>query len=228
MITGAVVQSLRSRPADVARARDRCDDGRVPRRKDQRARRDLFVAAARTRIVEQGLGPVRLRHIADEAGLSPGLVTYYFPELDELFREVYSDAVDRFYTQRRDMLEETDDVRTRLVTMVRSGLPSGPDDEICTLLNEFGTQVGRNPVVTALRQTLFERQVALYESILRTGAALGTFDLAASPRSIGCNLVALEDAYGHHVVSGVSVTREQAERHILDAASALTRCDLTA
>lgn len=170
--------------------------------------------------------PVRLRHIAEEAGLSPGLVTYYFPELEELFREVYTDAVDRFYTQRREMLEETGDVRERLVAMVRSGLPSGPDDEVCTLLNEFGTQVGRNPVVTALRKTLFERQVALYESILQTGVALGTFDLAASPRTVGCNLVALEDAYGHHVVSGVSVSRDEAERYILDAACALTRCDL--
>ena len=198
----------------------------MARRKDQRARRDHFIAAARRRIVDQGLAPVRLRHIADEAGLSPGLVTYYFPELDELFREVYSDAVDRFYTQRRQMIEETADPRARLVAMIGSGLPSGPDDEICALLSEFGPQVARSPVVKALRKTLYERQVNLYESILQTGAALGAFDLTSPALTIACNLVALEDAYGHHVIAQVAVTRDQAERFLLDYASAATRADL--
>lgn len=200
----------------------------MARRKDQQARREHFVAAARRRIVDQGLAPVRLRHIADEAGLSPGLVTYYFPELDELFREVYSDAVDRFYTQRRQMIEATDDPRSRLLAMIGSGLPSGPDDEICALLSEFGPQVARNPVVKVLRKTLYERQVTLYESILQSGAALGVFRLTAPPLTIASNLVALEDAYGHHIIAQVVVTREQAERFLLDFASAATGCDLTA
>jgi AcrR family transcriptional regulator len=199
----------------------------MARRKDQEARRDHFVAAARRRIVEQGLGPVRLRHIADEAGLSPGLVTYYFPELDELFREVYSDAADRFYIQRRHMIQQTDDPSSRLVAMIRSGLPTGPDDEICVLLSEFGPQVGRNPVVKVLRKSLYERQVTLYESILQTGEALGVFDLTAPAVTIANNLVALEDAYGHHIIAQVVVTREQAERFLIDFASSATRCDLT-
>nr|CAA9329309.1 MAG: hypothetical protein AVDCRST_MAG46-1329 [uncultured Nocardioidaceae bacterium] len=200
----------------------------MARRKDQQARREHFVAAARRRIVDQGLAPVRLRHIADEAGLSPGLVTYYYPELDELFREVYSDAVDRFYVQRRAMIEATGDPRSRLLAMIRSGLPTGPDDEICALLSEFGPQVGRNPVVKVLRKTLYERQVTLYESILHSGAALGVFSLTAPALTIASNLVALEDAYGHHIIAQVVVTRDQAERFLIDFASAATGCELAA
>ncbi|MGI8887431.1 MAG: hypothetical protein ACR2GB_00420, partial [Nocardioidaceae bacterium] len=143
-------------------------------------------------------------------------MTYYFPELDELFREVYSDAVDRFYTKRRQMIEETADPRSRLVAMICSGLPTGPDDEICALLSEFGPQVGRNPVVKVLRKTLYQRQVALYESILQTGEALGLFDLTAPAMTSASNLVALEDAYGHHIIAQVVVTREQAERFLID------------
>jgi AcrR family transcriptional regulator len=198
----------------------------MPRRKDQEARRAHFVSAARRRIVEQGLAPVRLRHIADEAGLSPGLVTYYFPELDDLFHEVYSDAVDRFYTERRRLIEESDDPRSRLLAMIRSGLPSGPDDEICALLSEFGPQVGRNPVVHALRKALFDRQVTLYQSILDTGVALGVFDLTSTALAIATNLVALEDAYGHHIIAQVAVSREDAERNLVGYASSATRCDL--
>lgn len=200
----------------------------MARRKDQRARRDHFIAAARRRILDQGLAPVRLRHIADEAGLSPGLVTYYFPELDELFREVYSDAVDRFYTKRREMIEQTADPRARLLAMLGSGLPTGPDDQICALLSEFGPQVGRNPVVNTLRKTLFERQVTLYESILHTGQALGVFELTGPALTIASNLVALEDAYGHHIIAEVAVTRAQAERFLVDYASTATHCDLGA
>ena len=200
----------------------------MSRHKDQQARRDHFVAAARRRIVQQGLAPVRLRHIADEAGLSPGLVTYYFPELDELFREVYSDAVDRFYTQRRKMVEHTSDPRLRLLAMIRSGLPTGPDDEICALLSEFGPQVSRNAVVKVLRKTLYERQVTLYESILDTGAALSAFRLKSAAHTIASNLVALEDAYSHHIIAAVAVSREQAEDYLVDFASSATDCDLSA
>lgn len=200
----------------------------MARPKNQQARRDHFVAAARRRIVEQGLAPVRLRHIADEAGLSPGLVSYYFPDLDDLFREVYSDAIDRFYTQRRQMIEHTSDPRTRLVAMTRSGLPTGPDDEICALLSEFGPQVARNPTVHALRKALFQRQVTLYESVLDAGSLLGAFVLTSPAHTIATNLVALEDAYAHHILSSVAVDRKQAERCLLDFASASTSCDLVA
>ena len=73
----------------------------MARKKDQQARRNDLIAATRRRIVDQGLAPVRIRHIAAEAGLSPGLVSYYFPDLEDLFRAVYRDAIDRFSTQRR-------------------------------------------------------------------------------------------------------------------------------
>lgn len=200
----------------------------MARPKNQQARRAHFVAAARRQIVEQGLAPVRLRHIADEAGLSPGLVTYYFPDLEDLFREVYADAVDRFYTQRREMIEQTSDPRTRLLAMIQSGLPTGPDDEICALLLEFGPQVARNPTVHTLRKSLFQRQVTLYESILDAGSLLGVFTLTSSAQTIATNLVALEDAYANHILSSVAVSREQAERCLLDFASSSTTCDLTA
>ncbi|MDT0276734.1 TetR/AcrR family transcriptional regulator [Blastococcus goldschmidtiae] len=198
----------------------------MARKKDQQARRDDLIAATRRRIVDQGLAPVRIRHIAAEAGLSPGLVSYYFPDLEDLFRAVYRDAIDRFSTQRREMVEHMADPRERLTALVRSGLPTGADDETCILLYEFHPQVVRNPAVTAQRALLYERQVNLYESVLEAGSAAGVFALQSPAVSVASNLVALEDAYGHHVVAGISIAREQAESHLLDYASTATGCDL--
>jgi AcrR family transcriptional regulator len=199
----------------------------VPRVKDQARRRRDFIEAARRRVVEQGLDPVRIRDVAEEAKLSPGLVSYYFADLDELFREVYSDAVDRFHHHRREVLASVDDPRARLKVLVQGGLPSSPEDEMCILLVEFGPLVRRNTVVNALRTTLYERQVSLYESVLQTGAALGVFSLSDSALSVARNIVALEDAYGSHVVSKVSIDRAEAERLILSYAASATGCDLS-
>lgn len=176
--------------------------------------------------MDQGLAPVRIRHIAAEAGLSPGLVSYYFPDLEDLFRAVYRDAIERFSTQRRAMIADIADPRERLTALIRSGLPTGPDDETCILLYEFHPQVARNPAVTAHRTLLFERQVGLYVSVLEAGEARGAFALKGTAASIASNLVALEDAYGHHVVAGISLGREQAERHIAEYAATATGCEL--
>lgn len=80
-------------------------------------------------------------------------------------------------------------------------------------------------VVKVLRKTLFERQT-LYESILSTGSALGQFHLTGSTLAIASNMVALEDAYGHHVIAAVSVSRDQAEAFQIEFASTATQCDL--
>jgi hypothetical protein len=68
--------------------------------------------------------------------------------------------------------------------------------------------------------------VTLYESLLLAGAGVGVFDLESPAAAIAHNLVALEDAYGLHVVAGFSVTREQAEQYLLDYAARATGCTL--
>ncbi len=185
------------------------------------------MAAARAVIVREGLAAVTVRNIAAEAGLSSGLVNYYFPEVDELFQIVYGDAVDRFATQRRRTVEAIEDPRERLVAMIRSGLPVGPDDELCVLLYEFAPLVRRNPVVHVLRRSLYDRQVAIYQSILDVGQGLGVFTLSESSSAVAHNMVALEDAFGHHVVGQLSVGAHEAETHLLGYANLATGCRLT-
>ncbi len=56
-----------------------------------------------------GVGGLRVRDVASEAGLSPGLISYYYRSLDDLVVDVHADAVHRFDSARRDAIEQVDD-----------------------------------------------------------------------------------------------------------------------
>lgn len=200
----------------------------MARPKNQDERRAHLVAAARRAIVQHGLATVRVRDVADAAGMATGSVTYYFREIGDLFQEVYNEAIERFDARRTAAVETVTDPRERLLVTIRSGLPTGPDDELCCLLYEFSPQARRRRVDATLRRTLYDRQVALYRSILDTGEGLGHFRLAAPSAEIASNLVALEDAYGYHVIARTSITRDRAENYLVGYAASATGCDLPA
>lgn len=172
----------------------------MARTKNQGERRQQIVAAAQRAIVKHGLSSVRLRDVADEAGLTSGAVLYYFKELDALLLEVHLQAQERFCRQREDAVDGIADPYGKLRVAVRCGLPTGPDDELVRALYEFEGKAFRDRTFAALTQSYFERQVSIYRSILAVGEAAGVFTPTAPVRAIARNLVALEDGYGFYVV----------------------------
>ncbi|WP_158891087.1 TetR/AcrR family transcriptional regulator [Amycolatopsis anabasis] len=190
-------------------------------------RRAELVEVARRAVIERGVLNLRLRDIADRAGMSSGSVLYYFPTLVDLLHEVQREAVDRFCAAREEAARAQADPRRRLLGVIHSGLPTGPDDELCVLLYELGTIARRDPAYAAQHIALYERQVRIYSGILEAGAAAGTFDLVTDPLTIARNLVTLEDGYGLHVTMAVpSVDAATAEAMIRAYAASATRCAL--
>jgi AcrR family transcriptional regulator len=195
----------------------------------QKERRSDLIAAARGAILERGLVDLRLRDVAERAGMTASAVFYYYPGLDELLKEVAHEAIDRFCVHRARIVAGIADPRRRLVAMIASGLPDGKEDELCRLLYELGTISRRDAVHAARHITLFERQVGIYVGILEAGAATGVFRLAGDAVSIARNLVVLEDGYGLHAVNAVpTVARNIAEQQIRAYAALAVSCDLDA
>jgi AcrR family transcriptional regulator len=64
------------------------------RRKDQTERRRQLTSAARQVLLERGAVGVRVKDVAERAGLAPSSVLYYYPSLDELLIEVSRGAID--------------------------------------------------------------------------------------------------------------------------------------
>ncbi|WP_037362093.1 TetR/AcrR family transcriptional regulator [Amycolatopsis orientalis] len=190
-------------------------------------RRAELVAAARHTVVERGVLNLKLRDVADQAGMSPGSLLYYYPSLSDLLEDVQQEAVERFCVAREAAVAAEADPRARMRAMISSGLPNGKNDELCVLLYELGTIARREPAYAARHIALYERQVRGYVGILEAGAATGIFDLTDDPVTIARNLVTLEDGYGLHLTQAVPpVDRSVAETMVLSYARVSTRCSL--
>jgi AcrR family transcriptional regulator len=175
----------------------------LARFKDQERRRDELVAATLHVIRESGAAGLRIRDVADRAGVSTGTVHYYFDDVQGLLREVHARARERFYDGRLRALTQIPDARDKLVAAIRGGLPSSTDDDLVAALYKLDGHLRFHEANAELFTALYDTQVAIYVGIFEVGVAQGHFDLASPPSDLAQNLVALEDAYGEHIIVGV-------------------------
>jgi AcrR family transcriptional regulator len=197
------------------------------RRKNQSARKEQLVRAARHVLLERGAVGVRVKDVAKRAGLAPSLLLYYYPDLADLLLDVSRDAMHRYAERRAEALGEVADPASQLRLAIRLGVPTGPDDDESRLLYELDAFTGSSAAFGVLTSAYFDRQVALYEAVLESGAASGAFELAAGARETARGLVALEDGLGLQVViAHPAIDAGEAERILLTFASLATGVDL--
>jgi AcrR family transcriptional regulator len=197
-------------------------------RNQARRRRDLANAGRRV-LLERGAVGLRVKDIAERAGIAPSSVLYYYPRIDELMIEVSREAMERYAERRSTRVRALDDPVQQLRLAINLGVPTGPDDEESRLLYELDAFVGSSPAFRVLSSSFFDRQVLLYEQVLEAGAAQGAFELAAPADSLARGIVAMEDGLGLQVVVGhPRLDSDEAERILLRHASAVTGANLPA
>ena len=197
----------------------------MARRKDQAARRHQLAQAARRAIAARGIGGVRLKDVADEAGLSSQSVLYYYPDLRQLVEHAIEHTLERFAQRRAAAAAAIDNPRTALISTIQAGLPTGPDDEDLRILYEAAGYFRDDHALGERIRAMTAEQVDVYQRILEHGQARGEFELADTSEAIARNLIALEDAYGLYIIGGAPIV-DDAVRQILSFASMATRCDL--
>ena len=194
--------------------------GRESRQKSAK-RNDLLEAAQRA-MAEHGTA-VRLNQVAEHAGMTSGAILYHYPDLQDLLVDANRAGMERFYTERVAALEGINDPAERLTVTITSGLPVAQDDEEVRLLCALGGEAARNTIYAVLLTALFDRQVAMYQTLLDTGATQGVFQLSSDSLTIARNLVALEDAYGYRIMaSHPTLDHDVAANLILDYARLAT------
>mgnify|MGYP001608904402 CR=1 FL=1 len=199
----------------------------MSRPKNQTDRRSTLVLAAQSVIAKHGLPAATLGEIAREAGMTANALLYYYPGLKELLDEVQTQAVERFSSLRAAACAHLKDPRQRLKTMMESGLPIGPEDKLCRLLEELSVYARSDASYAARHIVLFERQVAIYQGILAAGAATGVFKLQATSDTIARSLVLLEDGMSFHLLNVVpAVDRASALAMLKNYAELATHCRL--
>ncbi|OBF30458.1 TetR/AcrR family transcriptional regulator [Mycobacterium sp. ACS4331] len=164
-------------------------------------RRTEILDAAITLIETHDLAELRLSDVADELGLTPNAVRYYFKDMDQLLSELAQRSDTRFYDDRLEVVERTDDPRTQLALTIATGLPTGPEDAewraIWRAVLAAGFELDNRPDV----QHIYHRQVDLYTQILAGGADAGAFTLAAPARDVAMTLMSMEDYFGYRIVA---------------------------
>lgn len=163
-------------------------------------RRERLLRAAQKAVVKHG-ADVRLKDIADMAGLTSGAVLYHFPDVQTLLVEANRAVMERFIDNRMKAVQGLSTPAEKLVVTISSGLPDDSEDEDVKLLCALGGAASRYPVYAAMLTSLYDRQVGMYQVILESGAASGDFRLQSSSEAIGRNIVALEDAYGYRMAA---------------------------
>ena len=188
-------------------------------------RKAQLAQAALQAIQDRGIDALRIRDVADTAGVSPATVHYYFEDLDGLWTEVHALAVERFFTERLAEIALHDDARDKIAVMIRHGVPRLADDPTTVALYQLGNARRTDPVRVVLGTSLFDRQVMLYLGILELGVAQGHFILAAPKIDIAQNLVGLEDAYCMHIIeSNASLPYERCLELMFSYARLATGC----
>ena len=174
----------------------------IMRRKDQRARREQLVEAARAVMADRGAVAIRVKDVADRAGVSASSLLYYYPDFEELLFAVARDAIDRYTEERAAAVRREPDPLGRLRTAIRLGVPTGPDDEQSRILYELDAFTGTSAGFAVLSTGFFDRQVSLYESIFEYGRVAGAFRLDCPPVDLARQMIGLEDGLGLQVVIG--------------------------
>jgi AcrR family transcriptional regulator len=197
------------------------------RRKDQAMRREQLVRAARQVLLERGAVGLRVKDIAERAGLVPSSVLYYYPRIEELLLEVARDAIDRYAERRAREVRQLADPAEQLRLAIHLGVPTGPDDDESRLLYELDALTGTSPAFAMMTTSFFDRQALLYEYVLESGAAQGRFELTQPAQTLARGLVALEDGLGLQVViQHPGIDGAEAEQILLRYASMATGLDL--
>jgi DNA-binding transcriptional regulator YbjK len=192
----------------------------MARTKNQSQRREALISATLETVGQSGLRSLSLADVARRAGLTRGAILYYYEDLDALLLETHRAGVSRFCDHRDGVIADLDDPRDKMSAAIAEGLPSGPDDALMRLLYEFDVLAGTSSAHDEMVENMFNRQMKIYQDVLTSGVANGVFAPVIPIGQLAMNLVALEDAYGLHIVAGNSLMTVERAKDAMHAAAA--------
>jgi AcrR family transcriptional regulator len=99
----------------------------MPRPSVETERKDQILRATCRVIAQQGYSHLRVSDVARQAGVSGGMVHYYFDSKRDLVHAAFEHNFARSLARRRSILESPDDPLTRLRSVVDSFLPSAEE-----------------------------------------------------------------------------------------------------
>lgn len=186
---------------------------------------EILDAAARV-ITGRGLAETRISDIAEQAGVSPGLILYYFESKDRLLSEALTFANDQFYlrTSReiRRLPSAVDQLRRLVDLSVPGYLPEYGRLDEWALWIEVWVRALRDADMAKDREVLDERWRSQLADIIRAGKDSGEFTSEVDTDDLAIRLAGLIDGLAIQVVMNDSkITTTKMHSTVMEVASHL-------
>jgi len=183
---------------------------------------EILDAAARV-ITERGLAETRISDVADAAGVSPGLILYYFDSKDRLLAEALTYANDDFFVRMsreiRRLPTAKEQVRRVIDLSVPRYLPEYSKLDEWALWVEVWVRALRDPQMAKDREILDQRWRQSIADVIRAGQAAGEFPLKDADE-IALRLGSLIDGLAIQVIMNDSqVSAERMHRACMEVAA---------
>ena len=195
----------------------------TPNAKGKDRHQEILDAAARV-ITERGLAETRISDIAEQAGVSPGLILYYFESKDRLLSEALTFANDQFYLRMSREIRRIDSAKEQLRRMIDLSVPGylpeyGRLDE-WALWIEVWVRALRDADMAKDREVLDQRWRSQIADIVRGGQASGEFAATQDADELALRLAALIDGLAIQVILyDAVVSTERMHRTTMEVAA---------
>jgi len=195
----------------------------TPNAKGKDRHQEILDAAARV-ITGRGLAETRISDIAEQAGVSPGLILYYFESKDRLLSEALTFANDQFYLRMSREIRRITSAKEQLRRMIDLSVPGylpeyGRLDE-WALWIEVWVRALRDPDMAKDREVLDQRWRSQIADIVRGGQSSGEFTSTIAADELALRLAALIDGLAIQVILSDSlVTSERMHRTTMAVAA---------
>jgi AcrR family transcriptional regulator len=157
------------------------------------ARRSQLVEAAAETLVERGVEATRFRDVAEQAGVSIGLLQHYFGSRDALIEAAIESVAARKFARLARAQRDIYDPWELVVAAVDEVLATADPIRDARSWLDVCSAAAQRPAVGAAIERIQERWVTLIEGAVVAGASRGDFHPAMSPRAVARVVNALID-----------------------------------
>lgn len=185
--------------------------GAVRRRELSSEKADRIIEAMRASVARRGAAGSTFEHVAREAGVSRGLLYYYFSTKERLLVEVVrrdSERRTRALDEALASARSTEAVLEVLVASLNDLIENEP--EAFLLAFELFTEGRRNPDVRAELAGLIRRLRARLAEILETKQAEGALRLRYPADAVASHLLSIADGVAFQALSAPDLDTEEA------------------
>lgn len=189
----------------------------MPRPNVESQRREQILLATCEVVSEMGMHSMRLSDVAERAGLSSGIIHYYFDNKHAVLVAAFEFNFTRSLARRRELLESDEEPVALLRHFVDSYLPKGTETLIAwRVWAELWAEAMRDEQFQAVNQRVYDEWRQLVTDIIGRAQADGSVR-AGDPVELANMLVSMIDGLAVQVLAKSSTMSATRMRRTLQA-----------